>query len=996
MKKIFKLLFVIFCFTLFIFKINASEKILLEETNKSFGEILTNYEVSDSIYLKNGNKLEKINIETKERTTIHEFETEEKDTFMFLNNNILYFYYNDNENTKVIRYDILSDSEESITLNTSEVLGENKKLYDLRVDSRENMYFNYSTNSFISFDKAGKYIDSYEPNINAYIMNSSVSYYDEKLFVYFPMSHENGYIEINDGKFINKKIIYSDVDSGMIYTSDGLYAVNNHNQIYKLNDEKDTLKYIIETPYSDSLSATIRFNNDYIYIEGRNAYYRFNKNDNRIDKIYKIDFNFNELKYYNFTIYNDEVYVIVYDKDYNYYLMKLDDQETRKIIMDTHKTQEHSVADIKNKYLNSLPKFNYKNNIYDKTPSYKNGKYVAGKLKKAVANDTLNQLNFYRWLYGINNVSINEEYMERSQAGAVIQKKLGKMTHVPSKPKDMSTSFYKLAYAGVNAGIDYSGNVSWGNKVYDLSRNYILDVSNVQTNVGHRLSMLDITSNKTSFGYLNPYSAMSMYTTEEDLGNHENWYAWPTAGYFPVNDMDPNMFWSVILNGDYFYTGLINIKLIDSANKEYKVTGYGVKSKELFFQLPKAFISKIVNNKKFIIGEECTVKITGIYDNDYNEYEINYKVHFINAKTGQSEKIKVDTPKISVSKNSNYTVKIKINNYNEKQKYIVEKSTNNKKWTKAGTFTSDEINISGLKFGQKTYFRVKTTIYDYKKYSAVSNITVKPNKVNLKITSASTNNVKLSWEKVSTTGYEVYMGTKTSNMKKIKTITKNSTLSFNKTKLKANTTYYFKVRAYKTVSKKKVYGQWSTTLNTKTAPSKPKISLSIKSLNEMNIKISSVKGATKYIVEKSLDGLTYEPFEELSELKTIIDSNLEIGTKYYYRVRTCNSQNRCSGWVNSNKKFTTKVPGFKLSTSSKKVIIELNPVEGANGYEIHRATKKKGKYTLVKELTSEEELKYNNSTKKGTTYYYKVRSYMIVNEEKIYSDYSTIKSIKSK
>ena len=91
---------------------------------------------------------------------------------------------------------------------------------------------------------------------------------------------------------------------------------------------------------------------------------------------------------------------------------------------------------------------------------------------------------------------------------------------------------------------------------------------------------------------------------------------------------------------------------------------------------------------------------------------------------------------------------------------------------------------------------------------------------------------------------------------------------------------------------------------------------------------------------------------------------------------------------------------------SKKIVVESKSIhsdkayewssEGADGYEIHRATKKKGKYTKVKELTSESELVYNNKTKKGTTYYYKVRSYKMVDGEKVYSPYSSIKSIKSK
>ena len=75
----------------------------------------------------------------------------------------------------------------------------------------------------------------------------------------------------------------------------------------------------------------------------------------------------------------------------------------------------------------------------------------------------------------------------------------------------------------------------------------------------------------------------------------------------------------------------------------------------------------------------------------------------------------------------------------------------------------------------------------------------------------------------------------------------------------------------------------------------------------------------------------------------------------------------------------------------------MTSVNGASGYQIYRATSKKGKYKLIKEFTTEDELlEYVNSTKKGTTYYYKVRSYRVVDENKVYSSYSSIKSIRSK
>jgi hypothetical protein len=59
--------------------------------------------------------------------------------------------------------------------------------------------------------------------------------------------------------------------------------------------------------------------------------------------------------------------------------------------------------------------------------------------------------------------------------------------------------------------------------------------------------------------------------------------------------------------------------------------------------------------------------------------------------------------------------------------------------------------------------------------------------------------------------------------------------------------------------------------------------------------------------------------------------------------------------------------------------------------------KKNGKYEMVKEFTSVDELlEYTMKTYKGYTYYYKAKSYKIVDGNKVYSPFGGIKSIKSK
>lgn len=71
--------------------------------------------------------------------------------------------------------------------------------------------------------------------------------------------------------------------------------------------------------------------------------------------------------------------------------------------------------------------------------------------------------------------------------------------------------------------------------------------------------------------------------------------------------------------------------------------------------------------------------------------------------------------------------------------------------------------------------------------------------------------ITVKWTKVTgASGYEIYRATKKSGKyKKIKTVTKAKTVTFTNKKLKKKKTYFYKVRAYKTVAGKKYYSKFS-------------------------------------------------------------------------------------------------------------------------------------------------------------------------------------------
>ena len=87
---------------------------------------------------------------------------------------------------------------------------------------------------------------------------------------------------------------------------------------------------------------------------------------------------------------------------------------------------------------------------------------------------------------------------------------------------------------------------------------------------------------------------------------------------------------------------------------------------------------------------------------------------------------------------------------------------------------------------------------------------------------------------------------------------------------------------------------------------------------------------------------------------------------------------------------------LKVSASAKKgsVTVSWNKNEKADGYQVYRSTKKASGFNSIK-TTVKTSLK-NTRVKKGSKYFYKVRAYKAVGDEKFYSSWSNVASVTAK
>ena len=130
---------------------------------------------------------------------------------------------------------------------------------------------------------------------------------------------------------------------------------------------------------------------------------------------------------------------------------------------------------------------------------------------------------------------------------------------------------------------------------------------------------------------------------------------------------------------------------------------------------------------------------------------------------------------------------------------------------------------SSVKTGKTYYYKIKVVVKTQNGnqtsgFSNVKSAKAVPAKTTLKAKASNAKNVKLTWSKVKgANGYEIYRSNrKDGKYQKVKTISKGGTTSYKDGKLKKSTTYYSKIRVYRKVDRKKVYGSYSSVVSVKT------------------------------------------------------------------------------------------------------------------------------------------------------------------------------------
>ena len=280
--------------------------------------------------------------------------------------------------------------------------------------------------------------------------------------------------------------------------------------------------------------------------------------------------------------------------------------------------------------------------------------YAIGALDSAYLNDGLRLLNFYRWLAGLESVSLSDHLNVQAQYGAVVLAANDSLTHTPKKPSDMSDSFYRM---GANACAGSNLSMRYGYPLDTLLQSALqahmdeLSASN-RMDLGHRRWLLDPTLGKVGFGLASSVTNRQYITVpildNTGTGAVPEAVLWPAAGTFPNNVFTPGTPWSVILDtAVYRIPRETQVQVTLTRHRDGKVFVPPVLDGQA--QLTEEGSYLLVNSDNYGIGcclsfsvgksalgddsywGDYTVRITGLYTLDGQHAPMEYTVRFFDA-----------------------------------------------------------------------------------------------------------------------------------------------------------------------------------------------------------------------------------------------------------------------------------------------------------------------------------------------------------------------------
>ena len=267
----------------------------------------------------------------------------------------------------------------------------------------------------------------------------------------------------------------------------------------------------------------------------------------------------------------------------------------------------------------------------------------------------------------------------------------------------------------------------------------------------------------------------------------------------------------------------------------------------------------------------------------YSDYvRIAGKTRIANVASFKGSAVSASAVKLDWSKNDKATG------------YVIEQYKGGK-WTAIATTknnTTLTFTVKGLAKGTTYSFRIKSfrktgSTTDFSEYTAIKAATLLDSVSDFKVTSVTGSWITLEWAKNDkATGYaiEQYKGGKWTV---IATTKNNATLKFTVKGLKNDTTYSFRIRAYKTAGASNVYSDYVRIAGKTRIPNVAKFTGSAVSASAVKLDWSKNDKATGYVIERYKGGKwTAIATTKNNTTLTFTVKGLAKGTTYSFRIKS--------------------------------------------------------------------------------------------------------------
>ena len=309
------------------------------------------------------------------------------------------------------------------------------------------------------------------------------------------------------------------------------------------------------------------------------------------------------------------------------------------------------------------------------------------------------------------------------------------------------------------------------------------------------------------------------------------------------------------------------------------------------------------------------------------------------------------------------------------EKYWIYRSTDgvNFKYYDSTTGTSYTNCIAAS--GTEYYYKVKAAAVVNGKdvasdFSNTKSLFTTPAAPSVSITT-SKGKPKLTWKAV--TGADKYYIYRSTDGKNFKYYNKTDEAGYTNYSTNIGTTYYYKVRAVKTIDGNDHKSDFSAVRSIQCRPAAVNLSIS-RSYGKPKLTWDAVADADKYWIYRSTDGKNFKYYDTTTKT-SYINSGAAFNTIYCYKVKAVkvvNGRNVVSGSGSAKSVITALAkPSVSITTSDGKPYISWDAVDGATGYYVFRSTDGKN-YSVLGYTTRTNYT--NTASNAGTTYYYKVKA----------------------